>query len=53
MKNSKYIKVSVSERLPEKDGMFIVKRKADIYNLSYYFSITDEFSENDIEYWLE
>ncbi|WP_312306495.1 hypothetical protein [Chryseobacterium sp.] len=57
MKNSKYIKVAVSERLPEKEGKYLIYHKGfrttlqSHFNPDYQESI-DYYKEN-IEYWLK
>lgn len=57
MKNSKYIKVSVSERLPEKEGKYLIYHKGFRTTLQSHFDPDDQESidyyNNNIEYWLQ
>lgn len=57
MKNSKYIKVSVSEKLPEKEGTYICIFSNNIArSIQYYeeYSFADEFTDcSGITHWLK
>ncbi|MCE4064319.1 hypothetical protein LXM63_04380 [Chryseobacterium gleum] len=57
MKNSKYIKVSVSEKLPEKEGTYICIFSNNIArSIQYYkeYSFADEFTDcSGIIHWLK
>lgn len=54
---TKYVKVQVSERLPEKEGKYTVQRNdSEDWHEMYYFNgspLNVSFWKRYIEYWLE
>ncbi|AZB01263.1 hypothetical protein EG359_17315 [Chryseobacterium joostei] len=50
---TKFKKVSVSERLPEKEGWQIVERENTNVVSSYFHGQIQKFSHDDANYWLE
>lgn len=56
MKNSKYIKVSVKDRHPEKEGDYYVKMRhlSDLQLYYYLDPLHDrEYMNKNVEYWIE
>ena len=49
--NTKYVKVHVSERLPEKSGFYVMFVKNNPIPVTKYFAILG--FNNNLEYWLE